>query len=604
MKLLRSHSVFATLLIVVLAAAVAHASAPVLTFAPASTPNYDSGGAGADQVILADLNGDHIPDMVVCNTNGYSVFLGIGDGTFNYSATYPTAGTGANLCVVADLNGDGIPDIAATTNYNANNTGGGVDVLLGVGDGTFNGPVSRWAEGFETFAIAVGDINRDGIPDLVVTSNCQVQTCLNGTVTVLLGNGDGSFQYPIIVAPSQGGPVALADMNHDGNLDIVFNGGVLLGDGTDDGIFTPVSGGELSGGAVSIAIADVNGDGFLDVVQVTDNNQVYVLLGNGDGTLQQYAHYKTGGFWPLSVTTADVNGDSLPDVIVSNECQFTQKGTGKGRCNSIGQVTVLTNKGGVGPLFAGFNAARTFATGGFEASSVAVADVNADGRPDLVISNICSTANFNYPCTSDGLVEVLLNTSSFTTTTNLVPAPNPSLINQSVTLTATVTSSGSVITNGDTVTFYDSGNVLLGTGTTTNGVATLPWVFTSTGKHFLKATFAGDTWNALSSGLATQVVNRLPSTTSVTSSPNPSTHGQGVTLTATVSSAEVGGPTGTVTFKNGGGGGLGTATLSGGVATLVKTNLPVGTTTITATYNGDLQSAGSISAPISQVVNP
>jgi hypothetical protein len=90
----------------------------------------------------------------------------------------------------------------------------------------------------------------------------------------------------------------------------------------------------------------------------------------------------------------------------------------------------------------------------------------------------------------------------------------------------------------------------------------------------------------------------------VTSSPNPSLHKQAVTLTATVSSAEVGGPTGTVTFKNANtNGGLGTATLSGGVASLKTTLLPVGTTPIIAQYNGDSQSAKSTSAPVSQIVN-
>jgi len=68
--------------------------------------------------------------------------------------------------------------------------------------------------------------------------------------------------------------------------------------------FTPVAGGELLGGAVSIAVADVNGDGFLDVVEVSDDNEVDVLLGNGSGALQQFANYKTGGDWPLSVTLA------------------------------------------------------------------------------------------------------------------------------------------------------------------------------------------------------------------------------------------------------------------------------------------------------------
>jgi Bacterial Ig-like domain (group 3)/FG-GAP-like repeat len=592
MKLLRFPSVFASVLVVVLAAAVAQAAGPLVTFAPASTPGYDSGGVGADQVILADLAGDGIPDMVVCNTDSYSVLLGNGDGTFNFNNNYPSAGTGANLCAVADFNGDGYLDIAATTNYNANDTGGGVDVLLGNGDGTFQDPVSFNAGPIETFAIAVGDINHDGIPDLALTSNCQFQTCLNGNVSVAFGKGDGTFQYPPTIVASGTGPVALADMNGDGNLDIVFDGGVLLGDGTNDGTFTPVSGGELLGGAVAIAIADVNGDGIPDVVQVTNNNVAGVLLGNGDGTLHQYASYKTGGFWPLSVTIADINGDGRPDLIVGNECQFTQKGSGHGRCNSIGEVSVLTNKGGLGPLFAGFNTARTFASGGFEASSVPVADVNGDGRPDLVISDVCTTSVVgDVPCSTDGFVAVLLNTSSFTTTTTLVPAPNPSFVNQSVLLTATVTSSGSVITNGDTVTFYDGANVL-GTAPTTNGVATLSTSFPLKGKHFLKAAFPGDVWNAPSSGLATQVVNLYTSSTTVTATPTTQHRFNYITFVATVSSAAPGGPTGSVTFKKGSTS-LGTQPLIGGVATLITSFSSVGSFAVTANYSGDSQSTTS-----------
>jgi len=163
----------------VLAAAVAHAAPPIITFAPASRSGYDSGARGPDQVILADVNNDGIADMVVCNTNAYSIYLGNGDGTFQSPNTYTPAGTAANLCAVADVNGDGYLDIVATTNYNANQTGGGVDVLLGNGDGTFNGPVSVNAGPIETFAVAVGDVDQDGHPDLVLTSNCQIETCLN-----------------------------------------------------------------------------------------------------------------------------------------------------------------------------------------------------------------------------------------------------------------------------------------------------------------------------------------------------------------------------------------------------------------------------------------
>jgi len=612
MKLGRSLSVFASLLIVLLAATIAQATqpgvrsnaqsrvtGPALTFSAATSANgYDSGGLGADKVVVADLDGDGIQDIVVCNTDSYSVFLGVGDGTFAFNNNYPSAGLGVNLCAVADLNGDGIPDIVATTNFNANSTGGGVDVLLGVGDGTFADPVSNVAGPIETFAIAVGDVNGDGIPDLVVTSNCQTQTCLNGNVIVLLGWGKGKFPNPAPIYITSGtGPIALADMNGDGILDIIYAGGVMLGDGT--GYFNPVDGGELLGGAVSIAVGDVNGDGIPDVVAVSNNNQADVLLGNGDGTLTHYASYKTGGYWPLSVSLADLTGEGYPDLIVANECQYIQKGSGgNGKCNSIGQVSILTNKGGTGPSFAGFNPAQSFASGGYQASSVGVADLNGDGKPDLVVSNVCTTPNFNFACSTDGWAAVLMNTTSLATTTVLASLTNPAVIAQSVTLTATV-SSATPIPDGGVVTFLDGVNQI-GTGSTVSGVATLSTTFSSKGTHFLKATFAGDTWHASSTGSLNEVVNLDPSTTTVVSSPNPSTYKQAVTLTATVSSSAPGGPTGTVTFKNGAAG-LGTATLVGGVATLSTTKLPVGSLTITANYNGDSQSAKSSGSTPQQV---
>jgi len=132
--------------------------------------------------------------------------------------------------------------------------------------------------------------------------------------------------------------------------------------------------------------------------------EVDVLLGTAAGPCQQFANYKTGGDWPLSVTLADINGDGRPDVIVGNECQFTQKGTGKGRCNTVGGVSVLTNKAASGPpspasirrRFSPRADFRLFRGGGGR---------QWDGRPDLAISNLCmSTPNPITPVpTTDGL---------------------------------------------------------------------------------------------------------------------------------------------------------------------------------------------------------
>ena len=516
MKTLRIVLAFATFLALTLTPASAQTRPAGANVKPGGTPlqptfanavEYDSGGIQANNVVMADVNRDGVPDMVVCNTNGYSVFLGNGDGTFNLNNTYTPAGTGANFCAVADLNGDGNPDIVATTNYDANSNGGGVDVLLGNGDGTFQDPVSYIAGGLESFGIAIGDVNNDGFLDVIVTSRCQVQTCLNGNIYLLLGKGDGTFRTSplyITIAADNGGPIALADLNGDGNLDIVASAGVLLGDGT--GNFTPATdnGVNIPGGATSIAVADVNGDGKLDVA-VTSSLGAYMLLGNGDGTLQPPTRYsKTGGVWPLGIALGDVNDDGHPDLLIANECEFIVVSSGQKTCTYLGTVGVMRGNGdGTFATVSGYLAGYGFLTAGQYTSSVAVSDVNGDGKPDLIVTNSCFTTT---QCAQggDGGVSVLINTTVSATTTTLTPAPNPSLLYQSVLLTATTTSLAP-IKNGDIVTFYD-GTTVLGTGTTTNGVATLSTTFTPAGKHYLKAVFPGDIWNAQAPVWATQVV--------------------------------------------------------------------------------------------------
>lgn len=623
MKTLRLVSLFATFLTVTLTLAAAqhrHAGANTpkeftpesvkpgtgtLTPTFANAVEYDSGGLQATNVVMADVNGDGIPDMIVSNTTGYTVFFGNGDGTFALNNNYPTAGTGANFLALVDLTNNGILDIVATTNYNANGVGGGVDVLMGNGDGTFQSAVSYNAGGIESFGIATGVLTGSGLPDVVVTSKCQTETCVNGNIDMLVTKAPTTSSPSIfdvdppyvIVASDNGGPIALADMNGDGFLDIVASGGVLLNDGT--GNFNPVASpvANIPGGAVSIAIADVNGDGKLDVAVVTDLG-AYVMLGNGDGTLQQPNFYsKTGGKWPLSVALADVNNDGHPDLVIANECSYIVGNIEK-QCSNSGTVGVMTGNGD-----GTFNAVTLvngygLLSGGQFATSVAVADVNGDGKADLIVTNSCFSST-TCAAGGDGGVSVLLNSTKAATVTTVTSAPNPSYINQSVMLTATI-ASNTTIANGDMVTFYSGTNVI-GTSTTINGVATLPWVFTSIGSYELKATYAGDLWNASSlSAQVKQVVSLLPSTTTVTTSPNPSNFRQAVTIVANVTSAEPGGPTGTVTFKSGSAG-LGTGTLSGGVAILVKSTLAVGTQTITATYNGDSQSAKSSGTTTQQV---
>jgi hypothetical protein len=402
---------------------------------------------------------------------------------------------------------------------------------------------------------------------------------------VLLGNGDGTFQSPATYLCGGGGhSVAVADVNGDGKPDAVVANfdavsgpvGVLLGNG--DGSFQPVV--LYDSGGVnpwSVAVADVNGDGKPDLLVANRySRNIGVLLGNGDGTFRRAVTYNSGGNWAVSVAVADVNGDGKPDLVVANE-DFT--------------VGVLLGNGN-----GSFKAAVVYTSGGYPAEAVAVADVNGDGKLDVLVANQCSTANCEGN-KGDGTVGVLLNKA--TTSTVLTSTQNPSLYGQAVTWTATVTSSGSITPTGK-VTFTWSG-FTIGTATlNSSGLATLTRSYLNADPYPLTAVYHGDANNfGSTSAVLNQLVQQTTSAATISSSPNPSTHGQAVTFTAKISSPTVI-PTGPVTFTAGKTV-LGTAQLSGGKAKLVISSLPVGSTKVTVTYNGDSNIAKS-SASVTQTV--
>jgi Bacterial Ig-like domain (group 3)/FG-GAP-like repeat len=553
---------------------------------------YGSGGQGTNFVVAADVNGDSFPDMIIANTDGVSVRLNNEDGTFAPAITYDTGGTNAFAVAVGDVNLDGIPDLVVT-NMCTNSPGcsnGGVGVLIGNGDGTFKPAVSYGAGGIETQAVVIGDVNSDGWPDVTITSNCQGLTCVDGSIRLLLNQQDGTFQLTgTQISPSMGGPLAIGDLNGDGNLDLVADVGILLGNG--DGTFTPLGSNpasDVTGGTISIALADVNNDSYLDVV-VADQTSLKVLLGNGDGTLQSPLSFKTGGKRPLSVAVADFNGDGKLDMAVANECASITNGI----CSSTGSVGVLAGNGDgtftQPPVI--------YTSSGRDATSVAVADADLDTRPDIFVSNVCTSSS---NC-ARGDVGVLLNILKVGATVQVVSSINPALINQPFDVTATITSQVP-IPDGSEVDFFSSGS-LLGSGTTTSGVATVSGIsFPTNGAHNITAKYAGDIYHNAGQATMTETVKRYPTTTTVISSLNPSNAGQNVTFTATVTSSGPSVPTGSIQFFQNGSL-VGTVALSAGMANFSKTFTQSGTKTITASYLGDSQSALSSSAPLTQTVN-
>ncbi len=336
------------------------------TNANTSAPNL----AGVSYAV-ADLNGDGIPDLFVEDYFGtYDVFLGNGDGTFTEkgSAFGPSSETGG--FIVSDFNSDGIPDVAAinASYYAPNNT---ITIFLGNGDGTFTAAGSSPALGYNPTAIATADIDGDGNADLIVVQQGSSSSS-GGQVAIFFGKGDGTFtQAPSTTSvPSVVSSVLPADLNGDGHVDLVLSGSggsgvtILLGNG--DGTFTSVAGPNQSGEA-TVAVADVNNDGIPDLVfGAATTSNLTVFLGNGDGTFTETPSSLNASLViGNSVAIADLNQDGIPDVVYSN-----------------GATTgVLFGKGD--GTFVQFPTTLSFSTYGFGTAFV-VADFNGDGWPDVL----------------------------------------------------------------------------------------------------------------------------------------------------------------------------------------------------------------------------
>ena len=373
---------------------------------PSSVAVADVNGDGKPDLIVANQCASSCSGSSP-GVGSVGVLLGNGDGTFQTVVTYQTAGYFGKALAVADVNGDGKPDLLVTIQCGTNpcSSDSMVGVLLGNGNGTFQTVVTYSSGGYAAESIAVADVNGDGKPDLLVSNQCaSYGNCANGGgVGVLLGNGNGTFQTAVSYSSTGiADSVAVADVNGDGKPDLLVGnycaptncpGGtditvaVLLGNG--DGTFkAAVSYGSGGGyGQPSVAVADVNGDGKPDLIvanqcansSCSGNGTLGILLGNGDGTFQSVLTYGSGGSAAYSVTVRDVNGDGKPDLLVANGngtvgvlINMTTQGT---------TTTTLTSSSGA--LFSG--ASETFtATVTYHWAKVATGSVTfSDGTTML-----------------------------------------------------------------------------------------------------------------------------------------------------------------------------------------------------------------------------
>lgn len=317
-------------------------------------------------VNIADFNGDSKPDMAVLNGNWgpIDILLGNGNGTFTKATSIYTDNYARSMVVCSgDFNGDGNIDLVTANSGTNINT---VSVFLGNGNGTFAArkdfPVNT------PYSVTVGDFDGDGKADLA-TANYFAQT-----ISVLKGNGDGTFAAKVdysMGSNSYPNSIVVGEFNGDGISDIAVvkyaNSlvGIFIGDG--NGGFTPGADYVIGNSSNSVAIGDFNGDGKADLVTSNyGSNTVSILMGNGNGTFAAKVDYPAGNS-PCSVSIGDFNGDGKLDLVIPNGL-FEKT------------INILMGNGD------GTFAAKITMDLGATPTFVAPGDFNCDGKTDMAVT--------------------------------------------------------------------------------------------------------------------------------------------------------------------------------------------------------------------------
>ncbi len=415
--------------------------------APYAVPTVDN----VRYVTSGDVNTDGFADLVLYHRdqNALTVLLGVGDGTFTRGPHWQLRGVNGLLAfppTLTDLDGDGRLDLALSDGT----------LLMGRGDGNFD---ERWYFG-PSIAMQVGDLNRDGAPDLVlggqgrdvyihlgvgdgsfrqrivmpVLPSGLMPTALadfdgDGLLDMLgiysawqllKGNGDGTFQPPVEILQTRNSDVAIGDLNLDGALDFVFidtdTGNVLANLGRGDGSFTVGPPYVPSDGLHTMALAELDGDGYLDLVLQDHRAATQLVRGNGNGSFGPTTMVLPGNLTPGDRTVVDVDGDGALDVVSvnGNVNGALAVHRGGGRAGSAGRLVHLAG-GNASPL-----------------GVLAVRDLFGDGRSQIVSPYGGTSVWGTLPNGDFGHLTGLGDSGSNVTTGRLNPDARPDIVTVSL----------------------------------------------------------------------------------------------------------------------------------------------------------------------------